>query len=162
MLNTASIIWERDTYVALCDCADRLLPIARGDSLLSQFALSALPWFPHLHNQTLRTVLGTLSFDFSPATKITAWLTLSLLGVGDKAGQIDTPGLPDTHEPFPVRLASAIALVFIRGQDIDDDAVEILRMAERHRVEVDAMTYGIPYHRPLMGFRSLALSRLGL
>lgn len=162
MLNTASIIWERDAYVALCDCADRLLPIAWGDSLLSQFALSALPWFPHLHNDSLHTVLGPLSSDYSPATKITAWLTLSLLGVGDKSGQIDTPGLPDTNEPFPVRLASAVALALIHGQDIDDDVVEILRIAERHRVEVDAMSYGIPYHRPLMGFRRLALNRLGL
>lgn len=164
LLNKLAIVWERDAYTVMSKQAHAFLILAMDDDLaVAKYAIASPPWFPVIHRDAIPVLDKLLSTHSSLETRITATLTAGLLGIPT---QILRESLVHhtlaSGQPHLLQLAGAIALAFLMGADVDKQVLDILVEAENWREELNAAKDCLPYSRALMGFRSLALGRLGL
>lgn len=158
-----AIIWERDTYLTMQEHTDQLLALTHDDELqIALYAISAIPWFPKIHQKAVLLLQSFLTPDHPIEVRATVTLTLGFLTAADPdiiekilQAQLQRD---DSHI---LRLIGAIALANLKPE-INEQTLKILIEAEEWRGEINANPQIIPYKRPLMGFRSLALQRLGL
>lgn len=164
IIEMLGIVWERDSYTAMSRNARALLTIALDDDpTVARYAIASVPWFPDIHRYALSVLIELIATHPVPTTRATAALTAGLLHMPDHhlITTIEHHTL-DPSQPHLLQLAGAIALAFLKGADVEARVLDILVDAEDWRDEIDAVGDGIPYPRALMGFRSKALSRLGL
>ena len=170
LMDQLDMAYQRDSYLALEAQADDLLKWASdADSSVAVLAITSFPWFPILHEQAHPILLKAIVSERPIDYKISALLTIGLIAAYANPdvktalqNQLDLQRQLATMDAFAIRLASAIALVFLFGKDAPDSAAETLIEAEEHRDEMGPTEYITPYQRSLMGFRAVALHRLGL
>jgi|GEM_PF-1874592 len=162
--------YQRDCYLTLEAQADDLLKWASdADSSVAMLAIASFPRFPSLHEQAHPILLKAIVSDRPVNYKVTALLTVGLIATyatpdmkAALQNQLDLQKQLTTLDAFAIRLASSIALVFLFDKDAPGSAAETLIEAEKHRYEMGPLQYKTPYSRPLMGFCTLALHKLGL
>jgi hypothetical protein len=158
-----SLFSERTTYAAMSKYAHELLTLGMDNNpAVARYAISSIPWFPHIHRDALPVLIKLLSTHPLLETRTTAVLAAGLLHIPDH-NLIQSIGQNtlDSAQPHLFQLAGAVALAFLKGADVDSRVLDILVDAEDWREEINAVGDGIPYSRALMGFRSTALGRLG-
>lgn len=133
------------------------------DPAVARYAISSVPWFPDIHRDAVSLLMKLLSTHPSIETRTTAVLTAGLLHIPDHdLIQSIAQGTLDSAQPHLLQLAGAVALAFLMGAEVESRVLNILVDSEDWREEINAVGDAIPYPRALIGFRSTALSRLGL
>lgn len=152
--------WERDAYRAGVEPAGRYVAwLSDVDAEVAAAAAELIAWYPATPG-AVRALVDVPCDEASGAVRASANLALAHLPGTDEVAGVDA-ALGDLLDAphHQVRLTAAIALAYRRDKCLPDRALDVLVAEHPLNSSGDVVA---PWRRPLVGFRALAINRVGL